>query len=314
MSLRTSTAWLLLKETYREWSRDNALRHGAALSYYAVFSLPPLLFLVVAISGLAFGEEAARGQLLSHAQRLIGERGAQAIRIVLEHTGGERTSIIATIVGAAFLLAGATAVFAELQDSLNTLWGIREKPGRAILAVLRTRLLSFAMVAGIGLFMLILLAAGAVVSAMGGLLGGIWQVPPDMVAALQALNFVVSFVAVTVLFAMIYKFLPHARVAWRDVWLGAAAAATLFTIGKFVIHMYLGSSRIVSAYRAAGSLIVLFVWIYFSAQILFLGAEFTQVYARLRGREIEPSRHAERIAGRPEQGLEREAVGEDSAA
>lgn len=314
MSLRTSTAWLLLKETYREWSRDNALRHGAALSYYTVFSLPPLLFLVVAISGLAFGEEAARGQLLTHARRLIGGRGALAIGVVLENTGGERTSFIATIVGAVFLLAGATAVFTELQDSLNTIWGIREKPGRAILAHLRTRLLSFAMVAGTGLFMLVLLAAGAVVSALGDLLGGILHVPPDVVAALQALDFVVSFLVVTVLFAMIYKYLPHARVAWRDVWLGAAAAAFLFTIGKFFIHMYLGSSRIVSAYRAAGSLIILFVWIYFSAQILFLGAELTQVYARLRGREIEPSRHAEWIAERPGQGVEREAAGEDPAA
>lgn len=307
-------AWLLLKETYREWSRDNALRHGAALSYYTVFSLPPLLFLVVAISGLVFGEEAARGQLLTHAQRLIGARGAHAIRVVLENTGGERTSVIATIVGAVFLLAGATAVFTELQDSLNTIWGIREKPGRTVPALLRTRLLSFAMVAAIGLFMVVLLVAAAVVSALGGLLGGIWPIPPDVVAILQALDFVVSFMVVTVLFAMIYKFLPYAKIAWRDVWLGAAAAAFLFTIGRFFIGMYLGSSRIVSAYRAAGSLIILFVWIYFSAQILFLGAEFTQVYARLRGREIEPSRHAERIGKRPEQGMEREAVGEDSAA
>lgn len=306
--------WLLLKETYREWRRDDALHHGAALSYYTVFSLPPLLFLVVAIAGLVFGEEAARGHLLTHVHALIGEKGAQAVRTVLENTGGEKTSLIATIVGLVFLLIGATAVFAELQNSLNTIWGIREKPGRRVWSLLRARLLSFAVVMGIGIFMLLFLAAEAVVSGLGSLLRATLPVPPQVVYVLQAMSFFVSFLVVTHLFAMIYKVLPYAKIAWRDVWLGAAATAFLFTVGKFFLGVYLGSSRIVSAYRAAGSLIVLFVWIYFSAQILFLGAEFTQVYARWRGREIEPSEHAEWIVKRPAVPVEPETLREDSAA
>jgi membrane protein len=301
MKKRRIDAWQLLKETYAEWRRDNALRFGAALSYYTVFSLPPLLFLAVAVAGVVYGEEAAQGHLVAQAKGVIGEIGAEAIQAILKHTGGETRSLLAAITGLVVLVVGATAVFAELQHSLNTIWGIREKPGRTIVSMLRTRLLSFAVVLGIGFFMLVSLVLSALVAALGGVLRDIWFVPLHVVYFLHVLNFLVSFLVVTVLFAMIYKVLPYARIAWRDVWLGAAATAFLFTIGKFFVGLYLGGSGIVSAYRATGSLIVLFVWIYFSAQILYLGAEFTEVHARRRGRKIEPSEHAEWI---PEGGSE----------
>lgn len=303
MKGRRIDAWSLLKETYAEWRRDNALRFGAALSYYTVFSLPPLLFLVVAVAGVIYGEEAAQGHLVAQAKGVVGELGAEAIQSILQHTGGGTRSILAAITGFVVLVVGATAVFAELQHSLNVIWGIREKPGRSIVSMLRTRILSFAVVLGIGFFMLVSLVLSALVSALGGVLRDLWFIPLHVVYVLHVLNFLVSFAVVTVLFAMIYKVLPYGRIAWRDVWLGAAATALLFTIGKFFVGLYLGGSGIVSAYRATGSLIVLFVWIYFSAQILYLGAEFTEVYARRRGRTIEPSWHAEWIPeGAPEGG------------
>jgi membrane protein len=296
-------AWWLLKETYAEWRRDKALRFGAALSFYTVFSLPPLLFLVVSIAGVVYGEEATRGHLVGQVEGLIGERGAEAIQAILQHTGDETKGIAATILGVVVLIIGATAVFVELQDSLNAIWEIREKRNRTLLSILRTRILSFAIVLGIGFFLVVFLVLSALVAALGGVLRDFWFVPAHVVYLLHALNFLVSFLVITVLFAMIYKVLPHARIAWRDVWLGAAATAFLFTIGKLFVGLYLGGSGIVSAYRATGSLIILVVWIYFSAQIFFFGAEFTQVYARRGGREIEPSDHAERIHERePENG------------
>src|SRR5512134_1970106 len=296
MSKRWVGAWELLKETYAEWRRDKAMRFGAALSFYTVFSLPPLLFLVVSIAGAVYGEEAARGHFVGQVEGVIGKRGAEAIQAILQHTGDETKSIIATIIGVFVLIIGATAVFVELQDSLNAIWELREKRGRTYRSLLRTRVLSFAIVVGIGFFLVVFLVLSALVAALGGLLRNFWFVPTHVVYILHALNFLVSFGVVTVMFAMIYKVLPHAKIAWKDVWLGAAATAFLFTIGKLFVGLYLGGSGVVSAYRATGSLIILIVWIYFSAQIFFFGAEFTQVYARRRGRTIEPSEHAERIS------------------
>lgn len=297
MSKRWAGAWELLKETYAEWRRDKAVRFGAALSFYTVFSLPPLLFLVVSIAGAIYGEEAIQGHIVGQVEEFIGKRGAEVIQTILQHAGDEKKSLAAAIVSFLILAIGATAVFVELQDSLNAIWEIREKPNRSLLSFLKKRVLSFAIVLGIGLFLVVSLVLSALVAALGGLLHNYWFVPTHVVYLLHALNFLVSFLVITVLFAMIYKVLPHAKIAWRDVWLGAAATALLFTIGKLFVGLYLGGSGTVSAYRATGSLIILIVWIYFSAQIFFFGAEFTQVYARRGGREIEPSEQAERIPG-----------------
>jgi membrane protein len=314
MSKRGSVAWRLVKETYSEWSRDNALRLGAALSYYTVFSLPPLLFLAVGIAGILFGEEAARGHLVGEVRVRIGVPAAEAIRTILEHSGGSASGVAATIVGLFLLAVGATAVFGELQDDLNTIWGIREKPGRAVFSLLRSRIHSFVIVVGIGIFLLAFLALSTLAAAFKEMLTARLAVPPQFARLFHALDFLVSFSIITVVFAMIYKVLPYAKIAWRDVALGAAATSLLFTIGKLFVGMYLGGSGIVSAYRAAGSLIVLIVWIYFSAQVLLLGAEFTQVYARYRGREIEPAENAEWIRKPPpgQGGIDRSR--EDSAA
>lgn len=308
------TSWQLLKDTTREWRKDNALRIGAALSYYTLFSLPPLLFVSVAIAGLVFEEETVRGQLLEQVRVLGGDTVAKTIQVILENTGGGTSSFVATVIGILFLFIGATAVFSELQLSLNAIWGIREKSGRPFVSLLRTRLLSFAMVVSIGYFILVFLALSTLVAAFEGWLKDFWSVPPHLVYLLRALNFTASFLIITVFFAMIYKVLPYAEIAWRDVLLGAAATAFLFTIGKLFIDLYLRSSGIVSAYLAVGSLIVLVVWIYFSVQIFLFGAEFTQVYARWRGREIAPYEHAEWITKHQEENRNPQGKKEDKVA
>jgi membrane protein len=289
----------LLKEAFNEWSNDKAVKLGAALAYYTVFSLPPLLFIAVAVAGLVYGNDAAQGRLVEQFQGLVGADGARIIQTMIQKASGTGKGIAATAVGLLFLLLGAGGVFGELQDSLNTVWGLRLKPGGTIRSILRTRLLSFAMVVSIGFILLVSLVVSAALSALSAYLDRLWPGPPLVGYLLQALNLIVSFGITTLLFALIYRVLPDARIAWRDVWLGAAFTALLFTVGKFLIGLYLGRSTIGSTYGAAGSLIVLLLWIYYSAQILFFGAEFTEVYANRYGSGIKPDPHAETVEIKP---------------
>jgi membrane protein len=282
-------AWAFVKEMLAEWSDDRAPRLGAALAYYTVFSLAPILVIVIGIAGVFFGRDIVQGQLLDQIGDLIGAQGVEAVRTMVASASEQRgKGVVATLLGFGALVFGASGAFAELQDSLNQIWDVQPKAGRGILGIMRDRFLSFSMVLGIGFLLLVSLVLSALLTAMGTLFGSL--VP---VVVMQSVNTALSFGVVTLLFALIYKVLPDVDIEWRDVWLGSVVTALLFTLGKFAIGLYLGKSGLATAYGAAGSLVVVLVWVYYSAQILFLGAEFTQVWARRRGRGLRPAAIAE---------------------
>lgn len=291
--MKPKDAFKLLKDTVKEWSEDKVSLWAAALAYYTIFSLAPLLLIAIAIAGVAFGEDAARGEIVGQIQGLVGKEGATAIQSMIQnaHRPGSGGAI-ATIIGIATLLFGASGVFGQLQDALNAIWGVKPKPGQGIKSFILTRFLSFAMVLVISFLLLVSLVLSAALAAVATFFS---RFMPDLVILGQALNFVISFGFITLLFAAIYKFLPDVNVAWKDLWIGAATTALLFNIGKFLIGLYLGSSGASSTYGAAGSLVVILLWVFYSAQILLFGAEFTQVFAKYRGSEITPSAHAVRI-------------------
>ena len=287
--LQPAQLWTLLKDTFGAWSRDKVPRHGAALAYYTVLSLVPLLVVIIAMIGLIFGRDAAQGYILDQIGSLVGPQSAAAIKEMIQRASQPSTGIMATIVASVTLLAGASGVFAQLQDSLNSLWGVEPKEGRGLWGLIRDRFLSVATLLGTGFLLLVSLVLSAALAAFGKWFGG-WLPAPEFV--LQGLEFVISLSVITVLFALMFKALPDAKVAWGDVWIGAGLTALLFTIGKFAIGLYLGKSDVGSAYGAAGSLVILLVWVYYSAQILLFGAEFTQVYANTLGSRIVPSDNA----------------------
>jgi membrane protein len=289
MTSKAKSIWQLLKETGSDWSNDNATRLAAALAYYTVLSLAPLLVLAVSVAGLVFGEEAARGQIASELSAVVGPQAGEGIQTLLAHAKKPEEGVIGSIVGGIVLLFGASGVFGELQSSLNAIWEVAPKPGRGIWGFLRQRFFSFSMVLGVAFLLLVSLVLSAALAGLGrmfesSLPGGevLWQI----------VNFVVSLGVITVLFALLFKVVPDAQVQWKDVRMGAVFTALLFTVGKFGLSLYLGRASVASPYGAAGSLIVLVIWVYYAAQILFLGAEFTQVYARHRGSRIMPSENA----------------------
>jgi membrane protein len=290
---RLRFAWQILKDAAADWSEDKATKLAAALAYYTVFSLAPLLIIVIAIAGFVFGEEAVRGQVVEQMRGLVGEEGGRAIEMMVENAGrNDGAGIVATAISVVLLLLGATGVFGELQDSLNTIWEVRPKRA-GIWASVRNRVGSFGLVVAIAFLLLISLlvstALSAVIAAIGDLM-------PASAVLWRAVELALSIGVTTVLFALIYKLLPDVTIAWRDVWYGAAITAVLFTIGKFAIGLYLGRSSVGSVFGAAGSLVILLVWIYYSAQIVFFGAEVTQVYARTRGSTIRPAPNAEPLS------------------
>jgi membrane protein len=269
--------WGLLKDSVAAWSDDYAQSMGAALSYYTVFSIAPLLLIVIAIAGLIFGREAASGQIFAQVQGLLGEQGAAVLQDMVKSASSPGRSAFATIIGFITLIVGATTVFAELQTSLDRIWeapAAENKEG--IWNLIRARILSFGMVLAVGFLLLISLIVSAALSALGS-----WWAPlfGGFEVLLHIVNFIVSLAIVTVLFALIYKFLPRVKIGWHDVWIGAFATALLFTLGKFLIGLYIGKSSVASGFGAAGSLVVVLLWVYYSAQIFLLGAEFTWVYA-----------------------------------
>ena len=272
----------MLKEAFTDWKDDKAPRLGAALAYYTIFSLAPLLLIAVAIAGLAFGREAAQGRIVDEVGGLLGETGGKAIEEMVRSASKPSEGVLATITGLVALLFGASGAFNELRQAMNTVWEVPEREGGGLKGLIKDRLLSFAMVVFIGFLLLVSLLASAALSAMGELMGGFMT---EKLHLLQIVNTVVSLGVVTVLFAMIFKFLPDAQpvVAWKDVWIGAFMTAILFTLGKLAIGLYLGRGTVGSAYGAAGSLLVILVWVYYAAQILFFGAELTQVYASRHG-------------------------------
>jgi membrane protein len=265
----------MLSDSYEAWRADYAPSMGAALSYYTIFSIAPLLVIVIAIAGLVFGGEAASGAIFAQLRGMVGDSGAAAIQGLVQSASKPAASILAALTGLVTLVLGATTVLGELQSALDRIWRAPSAVEEGWSRLLRERLLSFGMILALGFLLLVSLVLSAAIVAIGA-----WWGPwfGKMRWLLEALNFVVSFVAVTALFAMIYKILPRVRIGWQDVGIGAAVTALLFTVGKFLIGLYLGTSGVTSGFGAAGSLVVLLVWVYYSAQIFLLGAEFTAIY------------------------------------
>ena len=268
----------LLKKTAGAWSEDYAPSMGAALSYYSLFSIAPLLLIVISIAGLAFGEEAARGALFGQLAGLVGDQSAQAVQGLLQAADKPKQGIVSTVIGIAVLLLGAMTVFGELQNALDRIW---RAPARAkssgLWSLLRTRLLSFGMILGLAFLLMVSLVLSAALAALGNWWG------PAFGALAHTVDLLASFGLITVVFALIYRYIPRVHVAWHDVWLGAAVTSLLFAVGKFLIGLYLGKASVASTFGAAGSLVVLMVWVYYSAQIFLFGAEFTWVYAHELG-------------------------------
>ena len=284
MKLRAIPA--LLQETGFEWYADRGPRLGAALAFYTLFSLAPLLIIITAIAALAYGQEVAHAQIIRQIEELIGREGADAIRAIIENAARPSSGVAATLIGLATLLFGATIVFSELQDALNTIWDIPPKPERGmVIGIMRDRFLSFVMVLSIGFLLLASMLANTILTAIVQNFGDIL---PGRAYVLRIANSALFLSIVTLLFAMIYKMLPDTTIAWSDVVIGAVATSLLFAIGKFLIGLYLVYSSVVSAYGAAGSLVVVLVWVYYSAQIFYFGAEFTKVYATRRGHRAVP--------------------------
>ena len=282
------TIWSILKETYKEWSDDGASHLAAALSYYTALSIAPLLVIVILAVGLILGnQQNARTEILNQIQNVMGTQGAEFIKAAIDNAKRPSTATLAGLLSLATLLWGSTNLFNELQTSLNTIWDVKLKPGLGIWATLKERFLSFLLVLGTGFLLLVSLILSAALSLVATyfnrlLPGGEW--------IWQLINLVVSFGVITLLFGLIYKILPDAEINWHDIWLGAAVTALLFTIGKYLLGLYLANAG--SAYGAAGSLVVFLIWVYYSAQILFLGAEFTQVYANRYGTGVRPAANA----------------------
>jgi membrane protein len=273
--------WDLIEKSFAAWLDDYAPSMGAALAYYTMFSLAPFLILVIAIAGLVFGADAARGEIVSQLRDLIGQEGAVAVQGLLTSASHPAKSVMASIIAVLTLLLGATSVFAELQSSLDRIWrapALQQTSG--LWALLRQRLLSFGMIVSVGFLLLVSLVVSAALSALGTWSGGFF---PGWEVLLQIVNLVVSFCITTVLFAMVYRILPRVWVAWEDVWIGAAVTALLFNVGKLGIGLYLGKAGVTSGFGAAGSLVAILVWVYYSSQVFLLGAEFTWVFAHSRG-------------------------------
>jgi membrane protein len=279
----------LFKDALRAWFNSKSPRMGAALAYYTIFAVAPLFLIALAIAGFCFGEEAARRELFGQVYGLVGRNGGEAIQTLVAAANQPRASLWATLGALVTLGIGATAVFVELKDALNTIWGVQSKPGGGPRNFIKDRLLSFAMVLGVGFLLLVSLVLNAALAALGTFTNGLL---PEQRLLLGCLNFLMSLGVITVLFAMIYKLLPDVKIDWGDVWVGAFVTALLFNLGKFLIGYYLGRGSMVSIYGAAGSFIILLLWVYYSAQILFFGAEFTRLHARKRSK----LRHSKIIA------------------
>ncbi len=281
----------VLKKTVQEWLDDKASRLAAALSFYATLSLAPLLLLIVSIVGLVIGESETRGVLAQQAQSLVGDSGKTIVDTVFanaDHSSG----ILGTIFGFVILAFGATGVVGQIQEALNTVWGVERTTGSGVWNFARKRLISFVAILAIGLLLLVSLIAGSALSLVGDWIGGSLG---EAQWTLRAFDILFSFVVFSILFTFAYKFLPDVKIRWADVWIGGTATAVLFVIGKFLVSIYLGSKGTASAYGAFGSLVIFLIWVYYSAQVMFFGAEFTQVYARRHGSGLEPEEGAKRI-------------------
>jgi membrane protein len=287
-------AFSLLKQTFNEWLQDKAPQLGAALAYYTVFSLAPLVLVLLAIIGFVFRDDPAGAwsKMTQQMGYFLDPSAVQVVQDIAQKASQPGKSALATVIGIALALFGASGVFGQLQDALNTIWGVKAKPAQGIWGFLRSRFLSFAMVAGVCFLLLVSLAIEALLK---GFSHYIQSVLPGGIVIALSVYLIFDFAVVVLLFALIFKSLPDVKIQWRDVWIGAVMTAILFGIGKWLLGFYLGSGAAASAYGAASSLITLLLWVYYSSQILLFGAEFTQVYAARAGREFEPDEYAVRV-------------------
>jgi membrane protein len=299
------TIYNIARETVNEFIEDRAPRLGAALAYYTVFSLAPLLIIVITVAGLVFDPDTVRMQLVTQFQGLIGPEGAEMVTTMLETTREEhQRGILATGLGVILLLFGALGVFGQLQDAFNTIWEVQPREDAGVMHMVRQRLLSFSMILGISFLLIVSLVVSAVLALFADWVG---RLLPGFDFLLTLINVAISFGILALLFAFMFKYLPDVEIPWNKVWIGAGMTALLFLVGQFLIGLYLGNTDVGSAYGAAGALVVLLIWVYYSTQILFLGAEFTQVYTNKFGEGVQPSPHAEPMTeeARAQQGLTR---------
>ena len=287
----------VLKHAFIGWWNDNVPRLGASLAYYTLFALAPILVIAIGVAGLVFGPDAVRGEVVGQIQGLVGRQGAEAVQSMIEGAAKPSSSVLATVVGVVTAFLGATGAFIELQTALNAIWRVQPRPGVSVLAFLKQRLISFGLVVGVGFLLLVSLLVSAALSGFNRYLGRLF---PALTAFWEASNVLVSLGVVTVLFAMVYQVLPDVRLRWRDVWIGALVTAGFFSVGKQLIGLYLGTSTLASSYGAAGSVVVLLVWVYYSSQVVLLGAEFTRYYVERFHGEPPPLRYATKGPPPPE--------------
>jgi membrane protein len=282
----------LFRSSFQEWVNDHATRFSAALAYYAIFAMAPLLIIAISVAGLVFGAEAARGQIYDQLHSLLGSEGAAEVQRLIKASSNPSHGIIGASTGVLALLLGASGVFAQLKDALNSIWGVELKPGGGIKTMLGDYLLNFSMVLSIGFLLIVSLVVSAALQAIKTFLTGALPIP-GFVLPMAAAG---TFLLLVLLFALLYKALPNVTIGWRDVWIGAVVTSILFTIGKYLVGLYLGRSGVGSSFGAAGALILILVWVYYSAMIFFLGAEFTKVYADCHGSGIHPGKNARLVS------------------
>ena len=266
------TIWPMLTKAFTAWNEHEAPRLGAALAFYTILSLAPLVILAIAIAALIFGHSTAQTQLLAQVEDMVGHQGSEAVKGMIEHAQEPGSGMFASIIGVITLLFGASGVFGELRSALNLMWGVKPELGAGIWGTIKQRFFSFGMVLAVGFLLLVSLVISAALAVLGKFFGGFLPMPEFV---LNAINFVISLAGIAVLFALIFRYVPETNIAWKNIWIGSAATALLFSIGKFLIGLYLGKAAVGSAYGAAGSLVVIIVWVYYSAMIFLFGAEFT---------------------------------------
>lgn len=288
--IRSMNILSLLKETYLKFSNDNGLKMSAALSYYTIFSLPPLLMIIISLSGLFFGDEAVRGHVFSQLSGLVGAQAALDVQEILKNVKISQNNIATSVISAVVLLVTASGVFAEIQDSMNYIWGLEAKPKRGLIKMIMNRLMSFSMVASVGFLLLVGLVLNALMDILSNRILLFFH--NEYVLLFNVLNNIFMFLIVTLLFVVVYKTLPDGKIALKDGLIGAAITALFFMLGKFAIGFYMGHSSIASMYGTSASVVIILLWVYYSAIILYFGAELTKVYSSLYGKEIIPNKYA----------------------
>jgi Predicted membrane protein len=293
MSISFKNAWGTTEKALKKFAGDDPMSHSSIIAFYTIFSLPAVLIIIIRIAGLAFGEEAVTGELYNQIKGLIGPKSAEQIQDIIRHTSQSEKGALATTIGIATLVFSATTVFISVQNALNAVWGVKAKPEKGWLKFIVNRILSFAMVVSFGFLLLVSLSVEALLTIFNEVLKALLA---DYAAyLLQGISIVVSLAVNLLLFGLIFKVLPDAKIRWGDMWAGAFITTVLFAVGKYLIGFYLGNSDVASAYGAAGSFVLLLLWVYYSSIILILGAEFTQVIAQQRGRGIQPAEHAVKV-------------------